>query len=150
MKLCREFQLYIIETHSLRKIFVSIKGIYYQAEIMDQTITWLVPHQFNQQIQKDVDYKVMLSFLELYENLMGFVLFRLYTKLGLRYPPTSTMLTKFKDDGDGENALDTVLLHLDIQEVTNTNVMKQTEDRIATIDQNKLAKNGFKCDGKYN
>jgi pescadillo protein len=110
MKLCREFQLYVIKTHALRKIFVSIKGIYYQAEILDQTVTWLAPHQYNQQVifkenififsfkklAKDVDYKVMTSFLELYENLMGFVLFRLYTQLGLRYPPDHSSLLVLK------------------------------------------------------
>lgn len=27
-------------------MFLSIKGIYYQAEVLGQTITWLVPYQF--------------------------------------------------------------------------------------------------------
>jgi len=33
-QLMREFNLYLIKTNSLRKVFLSIKGIYYQAEIM--------------------------------------------------------------------------------------------------------------------
>ena len=30
----------------------------------------------------------MLTFLDFYEVLMGFVLYRLYASLGLKYPPT--------------------------------------------------------------
>lgn len=29
-RLCTEFQTYIAKTHSLRKVFVSVKGYYYQ------------------------------------------------------------------------------------------------------------------------
>jgi len=34
IRLTREFNLYLIKTHSLKKVFLSIKGIYYQAEVM--------------------------------------------------------------------------------------------------------------------
>ncbi len=34
-------------SRSLRKTFLSIKGIYYQAQIQGQTITWLVPYRFS-------------------------------------------------------------------------------------------------------
>ncbi|TFK41001.1 Pescadillo N-terminus-domain-containing protein [Crucibulum laeve] len=86
-RLAAEWQLYVMHSHSLRKIFLSIKGVYYQAEIMDQTVTWLVPYQFTQNIPADVDVRVMLTFLELYQTLLGFVLFKLYTDVGLIYPP---------------------------------------------------------------
>jgi pescadillo protein len=49
-RLAAEWQLYIMHTHSLRKVFLSIKGIYYQAEVMDQIVTWLVPYQFTQNV----------------------------------------------------------------------------------------------------
>lgn len=49
-RLAAEWQLYIMHTHSLRKTFLSIKGIYYQAEVMDQTVTWLIPYQFTQHV----------------------------------------------------------------------------------------------------
>ncbi|KAA1468674.1 hypothetical protein DENSPDRAFT_869850 [Dentipellis sp. KUC8613] len=86
-RLAAEWQLYIMHTHSLRQAFLSIKGVYYQAEVMDQTVTWLVPYQFTQNIPTDVDVRVMLTFLELYQTLLGFVFFKLYTDAGLVYPP---------------------------------------------------------------
>ncbi|GBE78381.1 Pescadillo N-terminus-domain-containing protein [Sparassis latifolia] len=86
-RLASEWQLYVMHTHALRKIFLSIKGVYYQAEVLDQTVTWLVPYQFTQNIPTDVDVRVMLTFLELYQTLLGFVFFKLYTDAGLVYPP---------------------------------------------------------------
>ncbi|TFY66885.1 hypothetical protein EVG20_g4196 [Dentipellis fragilis] len=86
-RLAAEWQLYVMHTHSLRQAFLSIKGVYYQAEVMDQTVTWLVPYQFTQNIPTDVDVRVMLTFLELYQTLLGFVFFKLYTDAGLVYPP---------------------------------------------------------------
>ena len=105
-----------MHTHSLRKVFFSIKGVYYQAEVMDQTITWLIPYSFTQSVSAstssapivgfitdfaakvppDVDLRVMLTFLELYQTLLGFVHFKLYTDASLVYPPP---LDAKKDDG---------------------------------------------------
>jgi pescadillo protein len=50
-RLAAEWQLYVMHTRALRKIFLSIKGIYYQAEVFDQTVTWLVPYQFTQNVR---------------------------------------------------------------------------------------------------
>uniref|UniRef100_A0A7S1TBP7 Pescadillo homolog n=1 Tax=Compsopogon caeruleus TaxID=31354 RepID=A0A7S1TBP7_9RHOD len=86
-RLSREFAHFVAVTGTLRKVFCSIKGIYYQAEVLGETITWLVPHKFTQELPGDVDYRVMGSFLEFYECLMKFVNFRLYHSQGLRYPP---------------------------------------------------------------
>jgi pescadillo protein len=86
--LLRHWQYYVARSRSLRKVFVSVKGIYYQAEIMSEQITWLVPHQFTQILPTEVDYRVMLTFLEFYETFMRFVLFKLYKSLDLEYPPT--------------------------------------------------------------
>ena len=47
-RLALEWQAYVVRTHALRKVFVSIKGFYYQAEVLGQSITWLVPHQLAQ------------------------------------------------------------------------------------------------------
>ncbi|KAI5122598.1 hypothetical protein M0805_004812 [Coniferiporia weirii] len=86
-RLSAEWQLYVTHTRALRKVFLSIKGVYFQADVMDQKITWLVPYQFTQNIPADVDVRVMLTFLELYQTLLGFVFFKLYTDAGLVYPP---------------------------------------------------------------
>ncbi|QRW18851.1 pescadillo domain protein [Rhizoctonia solani] len=89
-RLSAEWQLYVMRTHALRKVFLSIKGIYFQAEVMGQTITWLVPYQFTQPIPADVDARVMLTFVELYQTLLGFVFFKLYSDVSLVYPPHSS------------------------------------------------------------
>uniref|UniRef100_A0A8C5H850 Pescadillo homolog n=1 Tax=Gouania willdenowi TaxID=441366 RepID=A0A8C5H850_GOUWI len=91
IQLCRrltvEWMNYVITSRALRKVFISIKGIYYQAEVMGQPITWLVPYQFAHDHPTDVDYRVMATFTELYTTLLGFVNFRLYLSLNLLYPP---------------------------------------------------------------
>ncbi|KAG8625224.1 hypothetical protein KVT40_006975 [Elsinoe batatas] len=86
-RLCSEFEHYIIRTNSLRKSFLSIKGIYYQATIQGQDILWLVPYKFVQRVTGDVDFRIMGTFVEFYTTLLGFVNYRLYTSIGLVYPP---------------------------------------------------------------
>ena len=98
-KLCLEFQHYLIVSNSLRKSFLSIKGIYYQATIQGQDILWLVPYKFNQRVTGDVDFRIMGTFVEFYQTLLGFVNFRLYTSIGLVYPPK---FDKSKDDQGAE------------------------------------------------
>lgn len=68
-------------------MFVSVKGVYYQAEIMGEPITWLVPHPFTQAFPKEVDFRVMLTFLEFYEIFVKFTLYKLYHLQGMQYPP---------------------------------------------------------------
>jgi len=86
-RLTLEFQHYILKTHALRKVFISIKGIYYQAEIFGELVTWIVPFKYTHRVSRNIDYKVMLSFLEFYEVLVSFVNFKLFHSLGLTYPP---------------------------------------------------------------
>lgn len=57
-RLAAEWQLYVMHLRSLRKVFLSIKGIYYQAEVMDQDVTWLVPYQFTQKVTLDLCFSV--------------------------------------------------------------------------------------------
>ena len=97
-RLCLEFQHYIIVSHSLRKTFLSIKGIYYQATIQGQDILWLVPYKFVQRVTGDIDFRIMGTFIEFYTTLLGFVNFRLYTSAGLIYPP------KFNAKSDEQGA----------------------------------------------
>jgi len=103
IQLCRrlsvEFMHYVIASQSLRKVFISIKGIYYQADIMGQTITWVVPHKLAHEHPTDVDYKIMATFVEFYTTLMGFVNFRLYNTMQLHYPPKLELENEIiKDD----------------------------------------------------
>lgn len=97
-RLCHEFEHYLITSHSLRKSFLSIKGIYYQATIQGQDIMWLVPYRFVQQVSAEVDYRIMGTFVEFYCTLLGFVNYRLYTSIGLVYPP------KFDTTSDEQGA----------------------------------------------
>ncbi|XP_019394805.1 PREDICTED: pescadillo homolog isoform X2 [Crocodylus porosus] len=91
IQLCRrltvEFLNYVIASRCLHKVFLSIKGIYYQAEVMGQLITWITPYAFAHDHPTDVDYRVMATFTEFYTTLLGFVNFRLYQSLNLHYPP---------------------------------------------------------------
>ncbi|KAF5198408.1 Pescadillo-like protein [Thalictrum thalictroides] len=86
-RLSHEWQAYISRTHSLRKVFIAVKGIYYQAEVQGQKITWLTPHALQQVLTDEVDFNVMLTFLEFYETLLAFVNFRLYHSINVKYPP---------------------------------------------------------------
>jgi len=87
LRLVREFNNYVVQAHALKKVFVSVKGYYFQAEVQNQKITWIVPHKFNQHKPKDVDFKVMMTFMDFYEVMAKFVNFKLYHDLGLVYPP---------------------------------------------------------------
>ncbi|XP_032094475.1 pescadillo homolog [Thamnophis elegans] len=91
IQLCRrltvEFLNYVVASRGLRKVFLSIKGIYYQAEVLGQIVTWITPYAFSHNHPTDVDYRVMATFTEFYTTLLGFVNFRLYQTLNLHYPP---------------------------------------------------------------
>ncbi|XP_058013990.1 pescadillo homolog [Ahaetulla prasina] len=91
IQLCRrltvEFLNYVVASRGLRKVFLSIKGIYYQAEVLGQLVTWITPYAFSHNHPTDVDYRVMATFTEFYTTLLGFVNFRLYQTLNLHYPP---------------------------------------------------------------
>ena len=98
-RLTLEFEHYLISARCLRKSFLSIKGIYYQAVIQGQEILWLVPYRFVQKITGDVDLRIMGTFIEFYTTLLGFVNFRLYTSIGLVYPPK---FSRGSDDQGGD------------------------------------------------
>lgn len=95
---------YVIASQSLRKVFVSIKGYYYQAEIMGEKVNWIVPHKLPYEHPEDVDYRIMQTFTEFYITLQGFVNYKLYNSLNLHYPPKVAVTDK--DDGDWDDAID--------------------------------------------
>jgi pescadillo protein len=66
-RLTLEFMHFVIETKSLRKVFISIKGYYYQSDISGQTVTWIVPHQFVFDVNQFLIYLFIPFFNELFD-----------------------------------------------------------------------------------
>ncbi|KAH8551734.1 pescadillo-family BRCT domain protein [Umbelopsis sp. PMI_123] len=131
-RLTAEFQIYVMKSRSLRKVFFSIKGIYYQAEIKGQTVTWLVPYQFAQTIPTDVDFRVMLTFLEFYRTLVGFINFRLFSEINLVYPPKLDLI-KY-EGAAGFNALILEAMHKkapDAEETIDTEMVEEETEETA-------------------
>lgn len=110
-KLTIEFLNYVIHSKTLRKVFVTIKGYYYQAEIMGQTITWIVPHQFVIDRVSNVDLNVMKTFTEFYITLMGFINFKLYKSINAVYPPQAVS-SNLKDLVEAKDILDSAIRKL--------------------------------------
>lgn len=86
-RLYSEWMTYCTIAQCFTKAFFSIKGTYYQVEIMGQKVTWIAPYQFNQRLPFDIDYAVIGTFREFYVALLRFVNFKLYHDLGMQYPP---------------------------------------------------------------
>jgi pescadillo protein len=122
--LYQEFQLYVIRSKALRKVFASIKGYYFQVEICGHLVTWLAPHQFSQDLPPEVDFRVMLTFLEFYSAMVKFCNFKLYADLGLAYPPTRIME---KDETSAEVAA----LEVEMREAGKDREAKLQEDEKA-------------------
>jgi pescadillo protein len=40
-----------------------------------------------QHVPSDVDFRIMMTFLEFYEVLLKFVMFKLYNQMDMAYPP---------------------------------------------------------------
>ncbi|ELW65809.1 Pescadillo like protein [Tupaia chinensis] len=83
IQLCRQLSM----ARALCKVFLSIKGIYYQVEVLGQPMVWITPYAFSHDHPTDVDYRVMATFTEFYTTLLGFLNFRLYQSLNLHPPP---------------------------------------------------------------
>ncbi|XP_053180969.1 pescadillo [Scomber japonicus] len=143
IQLCRrltvEWMNYVITSRALKKVFISIKGIYYQAEVMGQLITWLVPYQFSHDHPTDVDYRVMATFTELYTTLMGFVNFRLYHSLNLLYPPKldskAELELKGEDEDDYAMNSESYLEKLSALSASLARVVSAAEEEEAELDQ---------------
>jgi len=93
-RLTTEFMHYVIEARALRKVFCSIKGYYFQAEVKGQTVTWIIPHSFGFAQPAQVDMRLMSIFVEFYTTVLGFVNFRLYNSINLTYPPKLATVTE--------------------------------------------------------
>jgi pescadillo len=138
-KLCKEFTTFVAKEKCLSKVFLSVKGIYYQAVILGKKVTWLVPYDFPQIVPLQVDFKVFKTFLTLYDTLMTFVNFKLFHMMGQSYPPIQT---------DSLNTVDSYILSLPEPETKKQNLTNQqkeiqseSEKRINSLNLEKIIKN---------
>lgn len=115
-KVKRFFNNYVIQSQSLKKVFLSIKGIYFECDIHGNKVLWLEPYKLAQTLPYNVDYKVMLTFLEFYMTMLKFTMFKLYRELNLSYPPK---LTPYEDQND----------YFSYSMVANEPVNKQDDDQ---------------------
>lgn len=127
-RLWREFCVYLVAARSLRKSFLSVKGIYYQADVKGTVVTWLVPYQFTQNMPQDVDYSVMTTFLEFYHTLLRFVNYKLYSELELTYPPdlNTPVETLIANCQQPTSVFD--VIEIDFMEAKEMQAMKKAHD----------------------
>ena len=98
----------------LEKVFLSVKGIYYQVRIKGNLVTWLEPYPFSQTLPFDVDYKVILSFMEFYQTFLKFVVFKMYKDFDLVYPP---VLKSVEDEETFLKSDDSFFMNLEVEKV---------------------------------
>merc|ERR1712029_452441 len=120
----------------LRKVFCSIKGYYFQAEIKGQTVTWVIPHSFGFVQPAEVDMRLMSIFVEFYTCVLGFVNYRLFHSLNLAYPPKLSMVTEAgeADMEDRVGALNQSLQRTIVEDEETSDVI----DNIAVADEEKM------------
>ena len=87
-KIAAAWGAYCATTSAITKSFISVKGIYMEAEIHNCTtpVRWIIPHAFTQYLPEDVDFRVMNTFFEFYDTLLNFIMLKLYNDIGVRYP----------------------------------------------------------------
>jgi len=87
-RLCQELRHYMVEHGALTKAFLSVKGVYYQCRVRSKyDVTFVVPHAFVHSVPQDVDFRVLSSFLDFYQNMLKFVVYKLYRDAHMKYPP---------------------------------------------------------------
>lgn len=134
--LCRrltiEFMNWVVAARALRKVFVSIKGYYFQAEIKGQQVTWIVPHYypFQPQARNEVDFGIMSIFVEFYTIMCGFVNFRLYHSLNLVYPPQFSVSLDSEESQLNENTFVSERIAALTVELAKTETAQQEDDEM--------------------
>ncbi|KMZ80536.1 pescadillo domain-containing protein [Plasmodium vivax India VII] len=93
-KIKNHFHYYVYKTNRIKKGFISVKGYYLQAEILQKKVTWLIPHTFTPYLDKSIDFSLITTFIEYYICLLKFVLFKLYKMHNMAYPPEQGELLK--------------------------------------------------------
>nr|PIM02469.1 BRCA1 C Terminus (BRCT) domain-containing protein [Toxoplasma gondii COUG] len=89
-QLLDEFLVVATQQRALRRVFASIKGYYFEVQFLGHAVTFLMPHQFKQELPDEVDFRVLSTFFELYSTTLHLVVFKLFLLAGLAYPPTAT------------------------------------------------------------
>ena len=103
-KLYDDFLLYLTSTNRLEKVFASIKGFYFQANLPGGVhVTWLQPHRFSPTMPAEVDYRVLVTFAQWYRTLQRFVNFKLFSMEGWSYPPTVSSVKQRQESTVGTN-----------------------------------------------
>jgi len=136
-RLVTEFMHYVIEAKALRKVFCSIKGYYFQAEIKGQTVTWVIPHNFGFVQPAEVDMRLMSIFVEFYTTVLGFVNFRLYHSLNLSYPPQLSTVTE-AGEADMEDRVAALNQSLQRTVMEEDDENMDNIDSIAVADEEKM------------
>ncbi len=78
---------------------------------MGQTVTWIVPHPFAYAKPENVDFRLMSIFVDFYTTMLGFINFRLFHKLNLKYPPALVgFSTESQDKTDKTEEVNNALL----------------------------------------
>ncbi|ANQ08357.1 Pescadillo-like protein [Plasmodium coatneyi] len=88
------FHHYVYKTNRIKKGFITVKGYYLQAEILQKKVTWLIPHTFTPYLDNTIDFSIITNFIEYYICLLKFVLFKLYKMHNMTYPPEQSELLK--------------------------------------------------------
>ncbi|CAA9988103.1 pescadillo-like protein [Plasmodium knowlesi strain H] len=88
------FHYYAYKTNRIKKAFITVKGYYLQAEILQKKVTWVIPHTFTPYLEKTIDFSIITTFIEYYICLLKFVLFKLYKMHNMTYPPEQSELLK--------------------------------------------------------
>ncbi|AMD20696.1 HDL048Wp [Eremothecium sinecaudum] len=135
---------FIARERLVDKVFVSIKGVYYQAIVKGEVIRWLVPYKLPENIPSDVDFRIMLTFLEFYSTLLHFVLYKLYTDAGLVYPPRLD-----KKNNALIGGLSSYVLESKDSFAINAAQVSSNKEEVKTLDASTL-KSALKADGKNN
>ena len=136
-RLYKEWMTYCSISQCIKKVFFSIKGIYYQVELMGQSVTWVSPYTFNQRLPFDIDYRVISTFREFYTALLRFINYKLYAELGMSYPPKdlqgcSNDITEGTDAAEGGIYIDSSQIR-ECQTVAQKKFQEQFEASVGAI-----------------
>mmetsp|Transcript_35684 Transcript_35684/g.114131 ORF Transcript_35684/g.114131 Transcript_35684/m.114131 type:complete len:565 (-) Transcript_35684:1541-3235(-) len=140
-ELCRRWDQYVATTGSLKKAFVSVKGVYFAARVNKVDVHWIVPHAFSHDLpsKRKVDYRVMLTFLEFYEILIKFVLFKLFRDDADKFvgdDDVDAKIIRTKEADDDDNAKKIITKEGD--DDTTKKITKEADDDTTK----KIAKEG--------